>query len=84
MISQLFNRCWLTVTAILFTAAPLWAQDGAEEATVWVLQYFIMIFFLLLTLLILLRPVKREDSAFSFDELKAQKEEEMKNIKGTK
>ena len=83
MVSQFIIRCWLVVTAFLCTVVPLWAQDGEGEGgtEVWVLQYFIMIFFLVLALLILLRPTKREDSAFSFDEIQAQKEEEMKKIK---
>jgi len=65
-------------------AVPLWAQDAAADDTQeWVISYAIMILFLILTVLILLRPLKRSDSAFSFDELKAQKDEDMKKIKGT-
>ena len=84
MISQFITRCWLIVAVFLFTTVPAWAQDGGagDEPQVWVLQYFIMIFFLLLALLILLRPTKREDSAFTFDELKAQKEEDLKKMTG--
>ena len=82
MISQFITRCWLTVTAFLCTAMPLLAQDGAgDETETWVLQYFLMILFLALALLILLRPTKREDSAFSHDEIQAQKEEDMKKLK---
>jgi len=83
-----FYRCWLAVTSFLCTATPLWAQEvvapAGDEEKIWVLQYAVMIFFLALALLILLRPTKREDSAFTFDELKAQKEENMKKLKGTK
>jgi type VI protein secretion system component VasK len=81
-----FNRCWVAATLFFFMAVPLWAEEGggqAGETQVWVISYFLMILFLGLTLAILLRPVKRDDSAFSFDELKAQKEEEMKKIKGS-
>jgi hypothetical protein len=42
-----------------------------------------MIAFLALTLFILLRPTKRSDSAFTYDELQAQKEENMRKLKGT-
>jgi hypothetical protein len=64
----------------------LWAQEEAaaeNETQVWVLSYAIMTAFLALALLILLRPTKRSDTAFSFDELQAHKEEEMKKLKGT-
>ena len=77
-----FNRCWLAFVVFFFTAVPLWAQDGNEPQE-WVISYAIMILFLALAIAILLRPTKREDSAFSFDEIQAQKDEEMKKIKGT-
>jgi len=85
MLRRFFNRCWATATVFCVTAAPLWAKDEAaeQETRVWVLSYAIMIAFLTLTLFIILRPTKRSDSAFSFDELKAQKEEEMQKIKGS-
>lgn len=84
MVVRVFNWCWLAITVLLVTAAPLWAQEAAEEeeTQVWVLSFAIMIAFLTLTLFILLRPTRRNDSAFSFDELRAQKEEELKKIKG--
>ena len=87
MFSHFFYRCWLSITLFLCTATPLWAQEAAaegDETKIWVLSYAIMILFLALTLLILLRPTKREDSAFTFDEIQAQKEEEMNKIKGKK
>ena len=85
MFVQFFHRCWLTLTFLLFTAAPLWAEGAAEgaEIKVWVIQYAIMVGFLSLALFILLRPTKRKESAFTFDELQAKKEEEMKKLKGT-
>jgi cytochrome b561 len=84
MFVRVFHWCWAAITFLLFTAAPLRAADEAgDETQVWVISYAIMIAFLALTLFILLRPTKRDDSAFSYDELKAQKEEEMKKIKGT-
>jgi len=84
MFARIFTRCWLAMTAFFFTAVPLWAQEaeGGTETQEWVLSYAIMIAFLTLILLMLLRPTKRDDSAFSFDELQAQKEEEMKKVKG--
>ena len=84
MFARLFYRCWLTVTFFLFATVPVWAEEAAtNETQEWVLSYALMILFLALAMLILLRPLKREDSAFSHDELQAQKEEEMKKIKGT-
>jgi NADH:ubiquinone oxidoreductase subunit 6 (subunit J) len=87
MFVRIFNWYWGVIAIFFVTAASLWAQgEGAaseDETQVWVLSYAIMIAFLALTLVILLRPTKRNDSAFSYDELQAQKEEEMKKIKGT-
>ena len=73
------------MTIFFFTAVPLWAAEEAAkepETQEWVISYAVMIIFLGLTLLILLRPTKRNDSAFSYDEQKERKEEEMKKIKG--
>ena len=84
MFARFFNRCWLAVTALFLTAVPLWAQEAAEtETQEWVISYSITILFLVLIIAILLRRTKRDDSAFSFDEQQAQKEEEMKKIKST-
>ena len=87
MFARILHWCWSAVTVftvLLCTSVPLWAQDEAEEETqVWVLSYALMILFLGLTLAILLRPTKRSETAFSFDELRAQKEEDMKKIKGS-
>ena len=80
MFARFFNRCWLACAVFFFTAVPLWAQDGNEPQE-WIISYAIMILFLALAIAILLRPTKREDSAFSFDEMQAQKDEEMKKIK---
>jgi len=84
MLAQVFHRCFLAVATFFFTAVPLWAQEAAaeQETQEWVVSYAIMILFLVLIMLILLRPTKRNDSAFSFDEQQAHKEEEMKKIKG--
>ena len=74
----------MTVTVFLFTIAPLWAQEAAENETQeWVVSYAVVILFLVGAVAILLRPINRSDSAFSFDELKAHREEEMKKLKGT-
>ena len=82
---RFFHRCLLAMAIFLFAVAPLWAQaeEAADETQEWVVSYSIMILFLVLTMLILLRPLKRSDSAFSYDELQAQKDEEMKKLKGT-
>jgi type VI protein secretion system component VasK len=85
MFLRVFNWCWAAVTVLLFTAVPLWAQEetaAEDEGQVWVLSYAITIAFLALTLFILLRPTRRSDSAFTYDELQAKKEEEMNKIKG--
>jgi TRAP-type C4-dicarboxylate transport system permease small subunit len=69
-----------------YTAVPLWAKEEeaatGDEPQIWVISYAVLIAFLALSLFILLRPTKRLDSAFSYDELQAQKEEEVKKIKG--
>ena len=85
MFVRIFNRCWIALTLFLSAPASLWAQDDASGSgtQVWVISYFLMILFLGLALALLLRPTKREDSAFSYDELKTQKEEEMKKLKGS-
>ena len=80
MFIRIFNQCWATVAVLFLTVVPLGAAE--EEPPEWVLSYAIIILFLALTLSILLRPIRRSDSAFSYDEQKAQKEEEMKRIKG--
>jgi len=85
MFVRLFHRCWLAVTVFFFSAVPLWAQEPTaadKETQEWVISYALLLLFLGLTLLILLRPTKRNDSAFSYDELQAQKDEELKKMKG--
>jgi len=82
MFARFFNRCWLAVFAFLSLTVPVWAQDGNKPQE-WVISYALMLLFLGLAIAILLRPTKREDSAFSYDEQQAQKEEEMKKIKGS-
>ena len=82
--------CYLAGNVIiltLFTTLPIWAQEVPavppdNEAQIWVLPYAIMLLFFALVLGVMLRPTKRSDSAFSYDEQLAQKEEEMKKIKG--
>ena len=83
MFASFFNRCWQTLALFLCSAGTLWAQDKGSEVKdpEWVLSYALVILFLALTLCILLRPTRRSDSAFSYDEQQAQKEEEMKQIK---
>ena len=80
MIAPFFHRCWVGVNvccALILTTVPLLAQEEAEgdESPDWVLSFALMILFLGLTLFILLRPLKRSDTAFSSDELRAQKDE---------
>ena len=72
----------MVITTLLFTAVPLWAAEETNEAPDWVISYTIMLLFLALTLLILLRPTKRSDSAFSDDEQRDQKEEALKKMQG--
>jgi len=75
----------MIVVVALFTGVPLWAAEESTGATQeWVLSYATIILFLTLALLILLRPIQRNDSAFSHDELQAQKDEEMKKIKNAR
>jgi hypothetical protein len=88
MFARICNKCWIGIAALcvfFFTTTSLRAQ-GTEEVKavepVWVVSFAIMILFLGLAIAILLRPTKRDDSAFSYDELQAQKEEEMKRLKG--
>jgi len=85
MFRLFFSRCCTAATLFFFSATPLLAQggEGGDEAQAWVLSFAFMIAFLALTLLILLRPTKRSDSAFTYDEVQAQKEEEMKKIKSS-
>ena len=82
MFARFFNRCWPAVVVFFFMAVPVWAQDGNEPQE-WVISYAIMVAFLALIMLILLRPTRRDDSAFSYDEQQAQKEEDMKKIKSS-
>jgi len=83
MFTRLFRWCWSVITILVIAAAPLLAQeDVAEDETqTWVISYTVMVLFLALTLFFLLRPNKRSESAFSYDELQAQKEEELKKMK---
>jgi len=85
MFVRFFNRCWLAVAVFLFATRPLWAAEAAAELETqeWVVSYSIMILFLGLILLVLLRRTNRNDSAFSFDEQQAQKEEDMKKLRGS-
>ena len=87
MFTRVFTWCWAAVMVYLLTAVPLWAAEEAaaveDEGEIWVLSYALTLGFLGLTLFILLRPTRRSDSAFSYDEMRAQKEEEMKKIKGS-
>jgi L-asparagine transporter-like permease len=83
MFVRVFNWCWAAVIVFFCTAVPLWAAEEAaeDETQIWVISYAILIAFLALSLFILLRPTKRKDSAFTYDELQAQKEEELNKIK---
>ena len=45
------------------------------------ISYFLILLFVGLAILILLRPSKRSDTAFSLDEITKRKEEEMKKLK---
>ena len=69
---------------MLLPAMPLWAANEVvpEEPQIWVLPYALMILFFSLAVAILLRPTKRSDSAFSYDEQQAMKEEKLRKLKG--
>lgn len=88
MFTHILNRCRYAFSALYIffvTTVPVWAAEAEEKEPepVWVIAFAVMILFLSLVIALLLRPTKRDDSAFSFDELKALKEEEMKKLKGT-
>jgi len=71
-------------SGVLIFFQPLFAFAAGEptEDPDWVLSYFLVLLFLSLAVVILLRPSKRSDSAFSTEELTAQHEEAMKKMKG--
>ena|GEM_PF-5677942 len=82
---RLSSRLALIIPFIAVTfgnSMPLLANEGKDEPQVWVISYAVMLLFLGLVLAILLRPLKRNDSAFTFDEQREMKEEEMKKMKG--
>ncbi|MDR1963343.1 MAG: hypothetical protein LBQ50_06155 [Planctomycetaceae bacterium] len=67
---------------IFFQPFLVFGAEASEEQPDWVLSYFLILLFLGFAVLILLRPTKRSDSAFSTEELAAQQEEAMKKMKG--
>lgn len=83
MSSPLRNTLTVLLLGVLFFFQPLCAfgAEAAEEPD-WVLSYFLVLLFLSFAVLILLRPSKRSDSAFTTEELAAQHEEAMKKMIG--
>jgi hypothetical protein len=67
---------------IFFQPFFVFGADSSGEKPDWVLSYFLVLLFLGLAVMILLRPSKRSDTAFTADELAAQQEEAMKKVKG--
>jgi hypothetical protein len=69
---------------VLFFFQPVlvFGAEASEEEPDWVLSYFLVLLFLSFAILILLRPTKRSDSAFTTEELAAQHEEAMKKMLG--
>lgn len=71
-----------TILAVLFFFQPLFlfADDDKSEPE-WVLSYFLVLLCLGLGVLILLRPTKRSDSAFTQEELDKIREDKIKEMK---
>jgi hypothetical protein len=83
MLIQFWNVLPKMFFGIFIFLQPLWAfaADESGNEKDWVLSYFLVLLCLGLAILILLRPSKRADSAFSNEELTAQREEAMKKMK---
>ena len=81
-------RYWKAVSTFFLTAfffsQPLFvfAAGEAEAAPEWVLSYFLVLLCVGLSILILLRPSKRSESAFSQEELDKMREEDLKKMTG--
>jgi hypothetical protein len=84
MVSRFRNTLVTLFFGVLFFFQPLYGfgAESSEEQPDWVLSYFLILLFLGFSVLILLRPSKRTDSAFTPEELAAQHEENMKKIMG--
>jgi hypothetical protein len=84
MVSQFRNTLLTLFFGVLFFFQPFWVfgAEASEEQPDWVLSYFLILLFLGFSVLILLRPSKRADSAFTTEELAAQHEEAMKKMMG--
>ncbi len=79
-----FVSVFLAVAALFCLPMFAWAAEGEPEAPPeWVLPYALVLLFVGLSIMILLRPAKRSESAFSQEELDKMKEEEMKKMTGT-
>ncbi|MDR2439979.1 MAG: hypothetical protein LBE12_11490 [Planctomycetaceae bacterium] len=84
MLSQFRNTLLTLIFGVLFFFQPIFCfgAEASEEAPDWVLSYFLVLLFLSFAILVLLRPTKRSDSAFTVEELAAQQEEAMKKMLG--
>lgn len=86
MFRSCFFRCRRTLSrtffAVLFFLQPVFLfADDDKQSPEWVLSYFLVLLCLGLSVLILLRPTKRSDSAFTQEELDRQREEKLKEMK---
>ncbi|MDR0870082.1 MAG: hypothetical protein LBN39_04745 [Planctomycetaceae bacterium] len=87
MFTKVRNYLFTFAAAVFAFLQPvlLFAQEAAKEEPKdpdWVLSYFLILLFLGLAITVLLRSAKRSDTAFSVEELAAQKEEAMKKMMG--
>jgi hypothetical protein len=83
MLRQFWKTVLMLYFGVLIFFQPFFVFGAEGEAKPdWVLSYFLVLLLLGLAVLILLRPSKRSDTAFTVDELIAQQEEAMKKIKG--
>jgi hypothetical protein len=83
MLRQFWKTVLMLYFGVLIFFQPLFVFGAeGEEKPDWVLSYFLVLLFLGFAVLILLRPSKRSDSAFTTEELAAQQEEAMKKMLG--
>jgi Na+/proline symporter len=84
MLRHFWKTLLILYCGILIFLQPffVFGAESSKENPDWVLSYFLVLLFLGLAVLILLRPAKRSESAFTRDELTAQQQEAMKKMKG--
>ncbi|MDR2705332.1 MAG: hypothetical protein LBC02_06105 [Planctomycetaceae bacterium] len=84
MLRQFWKTVMILYFGVLIYFQPffVFGAEASEEKPDWVLSYFLVLLFLGFAVLILLRPSKRSNSAFTTEELAAQQEEAMKKMMG--